>query len=64
MLDGIEMYIINRLRPAGIIKSIRLSSESVVIRTVDDEVLVYRRTDDENDGMKNTKRIEPVRIKY
>lgn len=42
------MRIINLLRKPGEIRSVRLGPKSVIIRTVDDEVMVYRRVSDED----------------
>ena len=47
------MYVINRLRPPGKIKSIRLGEAVVKIRLVDGEVLVYRRIENEDVGMQD-----------
>jgi len=42
------MRVINRLRNPGEIRSVRLEPEKVTVRLVDDEVIVYRRVEDED----------------
>lgn len=39
------MRVINRLKPPGEIRSVRLNLETVIVHT-DDEVIVYRRVED------------------
>ena len=46
------MRIINRLKPPGEIRSVRLSPEIVVVRT-DKEVFVYRRVEDGDVSMQD-----------
>lgn len=48
------MRIINRLRPPGEIKSVRLELETVTIRMVNDEVVVYRRIENEDVGVQES----------
>ena len=48
LLRGLVMYIINRLRTPGKIKSIKLTPEVVVVRTADNEEIVYRRIENES----------------
>ena len=45
------MRIINQLRKPGEIRSVRLGPEIVTVRTVDDEVIVYRRVEGEDVGV-------------
>jgi len=39
------MRIINRLRRPGEIRSVKLNPESVIVRTTDNEVIIYRKVD-------------------
>ena len=41
------MRIINRLREPGEIRSVRLEPEKVTVRLVDDEMIIYRRVENE-----------------
>ena len=47
------MRLINRLRLPGEIRSASLNPETVIVRTIDDVVVVYRRTEDENVGVQD-----------
>ena len=48
------MRIINRLREPGEIRSVRLESEKVTVRLVDDEIIIYRRSEDEDVGVQES----------
>ena len=45
------MRMINRLKPPGVIQSVRLDQELVVVRTFDGEIFTYRRIENEDVGM-------------
>ena len=47
------MRMINRLKPPGVIRSVRLDSELVVVRTFDGETFTYRRIENEDVGMQD-----------
>ena len=48
------MRLINRLRLPGEIRSVKLEPEKVTVRTVDDEVITYRRVEDEDVGVQES----------
>ena len=50
MFAGCVMRIINRLARPGEIRSVQLSLESIVVRMFDDEVIKYRRIENEDVG--------------
>ena len=47
------MRIINRLTEPGGIRSVRLESELITVRTFDHKLIVYRRIENENVGMQD-----------
>ena len=47
------MRIINRLALPGEIRSVRLGPEEVVVRLVNDEVIMYRRIENEDVGLQD-----------
>ena len=47
------MRMINRLKPPGVIRSVRLDPELVVVRTFDGETITYRRIENEDASMQD-----------